>query len=460
MFDEIIENSKSEMLNTLSNLISFPSISIENENSEYPFGKSCNDVLEYTLNLAKEMGFRVKNIDSYCGYIEFGKGTELVGIIGHLDVVPANLEDGWSTPPFEATIKDGKLYGRGSIDDKGPVVASLYAMKAIMDNSKLSKRVRLILGLNEEKSWKCIKRYKETEEWPTIGFSPDADFPGIYAEKGILSIKLKTKFSLKDYSIVQISTNNNAINVVPKYCSITLKPNTNVLSTIKKSDNIEISVLDNNLIKIEAFGKASHAAHPEDGKNAIEILVNYLINNFDIENTELKDLIELGLFSNTSPQFLSPNINQIIEDESGILTSNVAIAEYDTNLNNIIFKINLRVPVKTELNNIFNKYLILKNKINSLEVNEISRQDPLFVDKNSYLVKTLVSIFNEKVKMKEKPIAIGGGTYARAFDNVISFGAVMPGEKEMCHQVNEYIDINNLILSSKIYADAIYKLAK
>lgn len=455
MFDKIIDNNKDEMLKTLSDLIKFPSISIENSSSEYPFGKACSDALNYTLNLARHMGFKTKNIDDYCGYIEFGEGNDLVGIVGHLDVVPALNEDGWTTPPFEPSIRDGKLYGRGSIDDKGPVVASLYAMKAIMDNFKINKRVRLILGLNEEKNWKCINYYKKHEELPSIGFSPDANFPAIYAEKGILSIELKKYFLIENYDIVEISCNNNAINVVPKYCSIILKPNSNTVSYLKNSENINISILENNLIKIEAFGIASHAAHPEEGKNAIAILIKYIIDNFEMKNNFLKRLYELDFFNIISPTFLN-----CIDDESGKLTSNVASIDYNRDSNNLILKINLRVPVKTSLDSIIQKYKNLDSEFDSLEVNEIGRQEPLFVDKNSYLVKTLVNIFNKKTNMNESPIAIGGGTYARAFNNFVSYGMTMPGDKDMCHQVDEFIDIDKFILTTKIYAEAIYELSK
>lgn len=188
-----------------------------------PFGEGAKKALDYALDLGNRLGFRTKNIDNYCGYIEFGEGKNLLGIIGHLDVVPSG--DGWDTPPFSSTIKDGKIFGRGAIDDKGPVVASLYAMKAIKDNIKINSRVRLILGINEEKDWKCIKHYKEKEELPTIGFSPDADFPCIYAEKGIATVYLKDDFTkYKDYpiKISNIDCNNNAINVVPKICNVTL----------------------------------------------------------------------------------------------------------------------------------------------------------------------------------------------------------------------------------------------
>jgi succinyl-diaminopimelate desuccinylase len=454
MFDETIENSKNEIINTLCELIKFPSVSDESGTSQYPFGEECNNILNYVLELGNSMGFKTKNIDAYCGYIEFGEGEELVGIIGHLDVVPANIEDGWTTPPFTPSIRDNKLFGRGSIDDKGPVVSALYAMKAIKDSLSVSKRVRLILGLNEEKSWKCINYYKRHEEHPTIGFSPDANFPGIYAEKGIMSIQLKNKFEIKDYTILEINCKNNAINVVPKYCSIKLKKNYTANSNLKETENIKLTESDDTLL-IEAFGISAHSAHPELGKNSIKILVEYLINNFEFTDSYLKTLYEIGLFDIESPRFMS---NTKLEDESGILTSNVAILEYINN--ELIIYINLRVPVSIALDEIFFKYTNLKSTFSNLDVQKLGIQEPLFVEKDNYLVKTLVDIFNKKTNSSSLPIAIGGGTYARAFPNCISYGATMPGDKDMCHQVDEFIEIDKLILSTKIYADAIYELSK
>ena len=148
MFDEFINDKKDEMIENLQKLIQIPSVYEESKNPKMPFGENANKALEYMLELGKKLGFRTKNIDGYCGYIEFGEGEELLGIIGHLDVVPAG--EGWANPPFSGTIVDNKIYGRGAIDDKGPVMASLYAMKAVKDTCKVNKRVRLILGLNEE----------------------------------------------------------------------------------------------------------------------------------------------------------------------------------------------------------------------------------------------------------------------------------------------------------------------
>lgn len=466
MFKQFVNNNKENIINTISDLIRFKSVSIETGNPEEPFGKECKKALEYTLELGEKMGFRTKNIDGYCGYIEFGEGDEMVGIIGHLDVVPALEEDGWTTPPFNPEVRDNKLYGRGAIDDKGPVIASLYAMKAVAESCKVNKRIRLILGLNEECGWKCIERYKEIEEYPTIGFSPDANFPAIYAEKGILSLSLTNNFSLDNFEIIEIDCNNNAINVVPKYASITLKYiGTSSIYLFENTDSIKVEKLAENTIKIVSTGIASHAAHPELGKNAVTNLINYLLKYF--KNEYLQTLLNLGIFEIESPEFLSrkdiayatefEDIS-VIQDESGILTSNVASLEYKNN--NLTININLRVPVKTSLDSIVFQYKKLINIFENIEIRELSRQEPLLVDKNSFLVTKLVDIYNKATCTKKEPIAIGGGTYARAFENCISYGATMPGDLDMCHQVDEFIDIDKLMLSTEIYAEAIYELSK
>lgn len=456
MFDEKIDEIKDEMIDTLKDLISYPSVSEETDNPNMPFGINCKNVLERFLEIATNMGFRTKNVDNYCGYVEFGEGEELVGILGHLDVVPALEEDGWTTPPFTADIRDGKLYGRGSIDDKGPVIASLYAMKTIMDNFKISKRVRLFVGLNEEKGWKCMNHYKEVEEWPSIGFSPDANFPGIYAEKGIMTIELAHPIKISNFDIINIDYKNNAINVVPKYCSITLKANNNAhISSEKTIENISITALDNDLYKIESFGTASHASLPQFGDNAIKRLVEYLLSHFEFDNNYLSYIYNNGFFDIESPRLLS---SQAIEDESGILTSNVAHMDYDGT--NLSFKTNLRVPVTYSLDDIKKMYEVLLNEFPDIKIEKSGIQEPLHVDRNSNLVKTLVEIFNRKAGYNLEPIAIGGGTYARAFKNVISYGANFPGDKDMCHQVDEFIYIDKFITSAKIYAEAIYELSK
>lgn len=467
MFKEYIIANEDQMIKDLGEMIKIPSKLEGYDNPQYPFGKNVDDALNKFLEIGKRLGFRTKNIDKYCGYIEFGEGKELVGIIGHLDVVPAHVEDGWTTPPFRPVIRDNKIFGRGTIDDKGPVVASLFAMKAIADTMKVSKRVRLILGLNEEKSWKCIRYYQQHEEAPNIGFSPDANFPAIYAEKGILSLEIAHPFNIKDTEILEINCNQNAINVVPKYCSITLK--TNNEKQWKNANNIKIESSDNNTYKIISVGVAAHAAHPDLGKNAITNLFKYIIDNFDCKDESieyLQKLFHLGIFEIESPEFLSRKDiayatefeeDSIITDESGSLTSNIGNVEFDSGILKI--RINLRVPVHTKLDDIILKYKQLVRFYENVEVNVLGRQNPLCVSKDSYLVKTLVDIYNKETNNNLEAVAIGGGTYARAFPNFVSYGANMPGDTDMCHQANEFIDIDKLMTSAYIYANAIYKLA-
>lgn len=468
MISKYIENYKDSIIKNTQELIQIPSVNSYSDDSNKPFGKNPAKALDYMLNLGQKLGFRTKNIDGYCGYIEFGEGDELIGIIGHLDVVPEG--DGWTFPPFSGTISNNKIFGRGAIDDKGPVISSLYAMKIVKDNFKINKRVRLILGLNEEKDWKCIKYYKEHEELPTIGFSPDADFPCIYAEKSILSCYLNSDISYlnnENIQIKEISCNNNAINVVPKICSVILKINSlkidmnNFIKTLKNiidsfKYEIDIYQIDNEFIKLTSHGIPAHAAHPDLGLNAISRLLIALNSSFDNYNINLEILDFFNQYINIEIYGKSLGIN--FEDESGKLTLNVGKLILDNNI--IKIGMNLRVPVNTDISVVQNKFEELTNLYTNVNFETTTYQPYLYIPKDNYLVKTLCKIYNEETNSNLEPIAIGGGTYARAFNNCISFGANFPGNKDMCHQTDEFIDIDNLLLSCKIYVKAVLELGK
>ncbi len=465
MLDDVIDNLKDDIVKTTQELIRIPSVYEKSNDKKMPFGKNVNSALEYMLDLGNRLGFRTKNIDGYCGYIEFGEGSELLGIIGHLDVVPEGTD--WTYPPFSGTIADGKIFGRGAIDDKGPVVASLYAMKAVMDNCKLNKRVRLIIGLNEENDWKCIDYYKEHEEAPTVGFSPDADFPCIYAEKSILSCYIKQNYKNNSkIKIKEVDCNNNALNVVPKFCSLVLEIDDNIemndlIKTLKhyiKENNFEIDIykLSNTEVKLTSYGIGAHAAHPDMGVNAISRLLVILSSIFSYFNCNLELLDFFNKYINTEYDGKSLGIS--CKDESGNLTLNVG----DFSLENNILKIgmNLRIPIYTPISDIETSFKTLCNNYNNLDFETTSTEDFLYVPKDNKLVQTLCRIFNEETNSMAEPIAIGGATYARAFKNCISFGPNFPGHKDMCHQTDEFVEIDNLILACKIYAKAIIELGK
>lgn len=465
MFWKYINEYKKDIINSLCDLITFKSVSQTSSISNYPFGEETAACLQYFLKLASSLGFKTKNLNNYCGYVEFGKGKELIGIIGHLDVVSAT-ENSWNTRPFIPTLKDTKLYGRGTIDDKGPVISCLYAMLAVKNycienNITVNKRIRLIVGLDEEKNRNCIKYYKEHEEIPTLSFSPDGDFPCVYAEKGILSLNICEEFMQNNNIQIKEFICNNEINVVPKLAScilsITQKLNIqyviNYLKQIIKFYNYEIDIykIDNKTIKLSSYGKNSHSAHPELGINALSrllLIVNQLFKRFKINNSLI------STFSTyIGDNYLGNYLNINFSDESGILTLVPSQAFIKNNHLNI--NLNIRVPVNTPINTIIDSF---KKHFSKSKINILFKADALKYDKNNYLVKTLCDTFNNVYNTNYEPIAIGGITYARYFDNCIAFGMNFPDDEDMCHKSNEFVDINKLLLSTSIYCNAIYQL--
>lgn len=353
-------------------------------------------------------------------------------------------------------------------------------MKAVADyykdnNLQFNKRVRLIVGLNEEKDWKCINYYKEHEEIPSIGFSPDSDFPCIYAEKSVLSLLIKDDvfpsraplpFSrlvnrTPSIQIKEVDCANNAINVVPKFCSVLLQIDKSIniqdlISFLKQridTYNYEIDLykLDEHNLKITSHGKSAHSAHPDLGVNAISrllILLNDLFIQYKINHPLIYKYCKF-----IGDDYLGTRLGINVNDESGNLTLNTSQLFIEDNKLNI--GVNLRIPVKFSIDSIVSKFEYAFSKGC---INVIGKTNALYIEKDNKLVKELCSIFNETCGTSFEPIAIGGATYARAFPNCISFGMNFPGDKDMCHQVDEFIEIDKLILSTNIYAKAIYSL--
>lgn len=458
MFKNYIDSEKELLLKDLAEMIKIPSKLEGYDNPEYPFGKNIDNALNAFLKIGEKLGFKTKNIDKHCGYIEFGEGEEMVGIVGHLDVVPEG--EGWTYPPYELTIKDGNVYGRGTIDDKGPMMAALYAMKAVMEKAEVHKRVRLIIGLNEENDWRGIEYYKEHEELPTVGFSPDADFPCIYSEKALLTV-----YTEEDYTenpiikIKGIDCKNNRINVVPKYCAVKLEVTEKISEELKKmlitkiEDDISFTRIQNEFY-IETRGIQAHAAHPDLGVNAVSkmvLLLNEIFNKFEVENKTIKLLA-----NKIGNEFDGKSLGiKHVNEELGDLTLNLAKLELKNE--KIKSGMNLRIPGDIEIKELKQK---ITENLKELNVRFAGEKPALYIPKENELVKTLCKIYNEYTGENKEPIAIGGATYARAFENCVSFGAMKKDEPDMCHQVDEYISMKNLLDACNIYALAIYELAK
>ncbi len=447
-FYQAIQPYSKQLINDLTNLLKIDTTLIEQpQNPEAPFGAGLREALDHILKLGQAMGFKTKKIDQVVGYIEYGEGTDIVGILCHLDVVPAG--EGWKYPPFSATIEGDRLYARGAMDDKGPLMASLYAMKLLKDNNiPVTKRIRLIIGTDEETNWRCINRYIEKCELPVVGFSPDAEFPIIYGEKGILSIDLLSDF--QDPTLVNLAAGDR-YNVVPEKALAVLKGNheEQYLSFTKSNlyhGKAEVKE-DDTILKM--YGKSAHAMEPDLGINALIQLSHYLAlkTKHPLVNFISKYLCDsrgraLGL------AFSDPEMKD--------LTINVALAAINQKGGRV--GLNLRYPIHWDKEAFLKR---LQEKAGSIKVKVMKDSTPHYVAKDTVLVKTLHEAYQKYTQDTKTPLlTIGGGTYARAFKNVVAFGMLMPGREDVVHQVNEYISISDLMTSVAIYAEAMALLGQ
>lgn len=440
---ETIKNYEQELIEDIQGLLKINSTLEEDlDNPKAPFGEGIKRSLDYVLDLGKKFGFEVKNVDNVAGHIEFGEGKELIGILCHVDVVPAVGK--WKYPPYSAEISDGKIYARGAIDDKGPTICSLYAMKVLKDlGLKLNKRVRLIIGTDEETKWRCMDTYFKKEEMPDLGFSPDANFPVIYGEKGIMSIDLISNKSndLEFKSGVRY-------NVVPDEATATLNIDLGTkFKEFLEKNNFEGS-FDNSL---KLYGSSAHAMQPEKGVNAAINLCQFL--NEHIDNNIIRFVSE----KLTDTRFKTMGLN-FSDPEMKDLTVNVAIVEVNKNGGKI--GLNLRYPTNWNKEE-FLKELKKQASFYALDLKVVSDQVPHYVSPEDDLVKTLhaayVTYTNDTTT---KNITIGGGTYARALKKGVAFGIMFPGREDVVHQVDEHIYIEDVIKATAIYAKAIYDLGK
>ena len=441
--NDLFKKYEKEYLEDLFGLLRIDSVLKEQpEVKDAPFGYGCVEALNYTLELGKKMGFKTKNIDNIAGYIEFGEGKEILGILCHLDVVPVG--EGWTNPPFSPILKDGKIYARGSNDDKGPLMSSLYAMKILKDNGfKPNKRVRLIIGTDEETASRGIVRYLEKEEQPTIGFSPDADFPLIYGEKGIMSIDIISK---EVTSAIENIKSGDVYNVVPDkaYAYLNKDLSKEFDAYLKENKYVGSS---KGCLYIE--GVRAHAMEPKNGKNALLRLFNFLSEN--INNNLIKFVSK---YLNDS-RFNDINLSYT-QEEMGDLTCNVALCDIKKDEGRV--GLNLRYPINWDKEG-FLKGLLQKAKEYNLEVKVVNDSNPHYIDPNSNLVKSLYEAYVSVTGDTENKImTIGGGTYARLLKNAVAFGASLPGRETVAHMVDEYMRMEDLEIACLVYMKSIENL--
>ena len=453
-----------ELIQDLQELVQINSVLDEDTiTSEVPFGDGPLKALEWLLDKGKTEGLLTKNVDNYAGHIEMGAGEDLLGILCHVDVVPIGDEADWTYPPFSGTIAEGKLYARGAIDDKGPTVAAWMAMKLIKDAGiQLSKRVRMIIGTDEETGFRCVDHYFKQEEMPTIGFAPDADFPLINAEKGIAELVFsQNKIGDETKEQLLLFNAGKRPNMVPDFAEakvqfVSQQFEQNFQTFLSKNQLEGTLLMEGSRYIITIKGKAAHAMEPEKGVNAAVYLAAFL----QQELTTEASMQFVGFIADAFYQdHYGHHLNLQFEDEmSGKTTLNPGIVSYDVAKGGSLV-ISMRYAVTYP----FDKKITAAQRFTvtkgfSLDIQDNSK--PHYVSENDPFIQTLTEIYRRQTGDYETPLlSTGGGTYARVMKKGVAFGMLFPGEPDVAHRADEFVVVDNLVRAAAIYAEAIVELA-
>ena len=456
---EYAQAYQNDIIEGIRSLVAIRSVE-EEPKAGMPFGEGPAKALQHILEMAKSLGFeKVVNLDNYAGYIEIGEGEDLVGILCHVDIVPEG--DNWTHAPFGGEIENGNIYGRGVCDNKGPAVICLYVLKIIKDMGiPLKKRIRLVLGANEESGFKCMEHYREHEGGFQMGFSPDAAFPLIFGEKGVADLAISAEANGEDSIRLADISGGEAKNVVAPMCTCRLEGDQNTLKDVAeqfkafaKDKKMKNSVeLDESGLVMKLEGVPAHASRPELGVNAITHMLLFL-----------GDIMPKSPFIKGFNAYIGTDLHGedagiAAKDEYGDLTLNVGLIHYQND--QITTDLNIRYPITVDFPPLAEK---LKNTLKTVGVELKVGYDnkPLFVDPNSAFVQTLYDCYSEITGDTEnEPFTIGGGTYARAFENIVAYGIEFPGDVNHVHMADEVLSIDRIRLATEIYTHAACKLAE
>lgn len=412
-----MENKK--FLDSLMGLLAINSVAYADADEQHPYGKSVSQALEYVLKLGEELGMRTVNRDGKIAWIEIGEGEEIVGILGHLDIVP--IGEGWTHNPLGEICGD-KLYGRGTSDDKGPTLAALFAMKELLDaGEKLNRRVRLILGQCEEVGeWTDMQYYCEHEQLPVFGFTPDAEFPAIYGEKGIMRFELSLPVA---ESGLDKAEGGDAGNMVPGWARAECGG-----------------------VQYAAEGVSAHASTPEKGLNAISKLMETLPGKFaEFYNRHI------------GYDYNGGKMGCGFEDEaSGKLTLNAGTLRTEDGLLKLV--LDIRCPVTFTLEQVQGAIEAACAPY-GIAVENTAYTPSVYMDKNGKVITTMIDVYREITGDMTEPMVIGGGTYARAMPGIVAYGMLQPHREGTEHQKDEYVFLEDLYQAKDIYRIAIERLA-
>lgn len=428
-----------------------------------PYGQNLKQALELTLQMGTDAGFSSVNMDGHAGRIACGKGAGAVfGILAHLDTVP--IGEGWLTGPFELTKKDGRLHGRGIIDDKGPVVAALTAMEiasALVKEPVAS--VHLILGCNEETGMGCMKHYAEhSDVLPDFGVTPDNAFPVIFGEKGILRVEITGDAG----GAIRYFDAGVRPNVVPGLAKAEIEGGGKREADVRASFDAFLAdkgvtgslEFSDNTVFVSVNGKSCHSQEPRDGINAAVLLFQWVAACF--EDQMAADLAAL--------------MGDYDGRRAGIAFAGKYMKELTMSLG-IAKIINGRVGLTVDIrhpNDIAPGRIVARMEKTvaarqpGWRIALLSESPPLFMDPKSNFIKSLSGIYRDITGDTLSPLGVtGGGTYARLFKNHVAFGPLFPSNLGQLpegvgslHQPNEAFEEEHLVDLCAIYARLVYEV--
>ena len=448
--DAALKALEGDMTDTLARWVRVPSVRAERSAENAPFGAQVRRALEVAMEDMARLGMNPRDVDGYCCDAEIGTGDEVIAVLAHLDVVPEG--EGWHHDPYGAEIVNGRMVGRGTSDDKGPGVAALFAMKAIVDAGiPLRRRCRLILGCDEECGMQDLEYYEQKIGLPAKGFSPDADFPLINTEKGIMQMKLDAP--MDDARLLKIACGTRC-NVVPGTATALLAGDWREAAAeafqVEDEDcQIETALEDGNT-RLTVTGVPAHASTPEKGKNAAKMLLAVL-HRLEIGGAPVALLDEAAAEGDEGVGLGIAGSDAV----SGRLTINLGLLSAGDGKISVTFDCRYPVFFSDEtIGATVQKRLAPAGFV--MEPQHASH--PHHVPESSELVKKLMDVYNGITGEQARPFAIGGGTYARHLQEGVAFGMLFQGEPELAHQADESIDLANFAKAARIYAYAIVAL--
>lgn len=461
MIEQYFQDHKEAFVENIRRLVQIRSVKGEAK-PNMPFGEGPAKALDETLLIAQELGLLINNVDNYAGTISINEQETKLGILGHVDVVGEGSN--WSFDPYEGIVKDGKMYGRGTSDDKGPVIAAMYALAAIKDLAiPLAYNTKLIVGTDEESGCEDIEYYFTKEQAPPYVFTPDAEFPVINIEKGAIRTAFRAQFQ-PSLTLPRVCSVNGGykVNVVPPEADAVIEGlSVDELQryaqevTTATRVQFECTEQSEGVIAIHAVGEGGHASTPESANNAITALLT-LIAALPLSESEGHHVLKgVNVIFPHGDHGAEAAGLAMSDAESGALTMNFSIISYDEQSFEGYF--DSRVPLCATEENTFD---VLEQKFApyKLVLERDNFEPPHHTPADSPFVKTLLHVYEQYTGLQGECIAIGGGTYVHDIEGGVAFGPTMPGIDTRMHSNDEFIIVDDLLLAAQIYAQVIVEI--